>query len=291
MILFLNFGGVKICVDSERKLIVDERLQDFVIESVTAPDVVFQICWADGIQPIDQALYVGEDLLRKHYRDGECCYCVAKGGVKGISASTEFAPDFSYLRCTINDRAYIEPLVNLSSILRFCPMMALFQHFGVLFFHASQIEYSGKGILFTAPSGIGKSTQARLWADNRGARILCNDRTIVRRSKEGYLTYGYPIDGSAPVSSCESAKLGAIVLLSQAPTDQIERIPFIKAVTGLMPQVVFDTWNPDARAKAMDGLIELVSDIPIYKFGCTKEITAVECLEKQLISDGVIENG
>lgn len=291
MNIYLKLGGVTIRIDADRPLTIDDRLQNFVTAPEVCPDAVLSISWANDLQAPNDSLCVGEDLLRKHYRDGNRFYCVAKSGVKGISAATEYAPDFSYLHCTINNSVYLEPLVNLASILRFCPMMALFQYFDALFFHASQIEYCGKGILFTAPSGTGKSTQARLWELNRNARILCNDRTIIRRGEHGWLTYGYPIDGSSPISSAERSHLGAIVLLSQAPTNVISKMSLLKTAAHLMPQVVFDTWNPEARVKAMNGLLELLSEIPIYHFGCTPDLAAVECLEKQLMTDGVFENG
>jgi hypothetical protein len=39
-------------------------------------------------------------------------------------------------------------------------------------FHASFIEYDGSAILFTAPCGTGKSTQAALWKSIRGQKLL-----------------------------------------------------------------------------------------------------------------------
>ena len=39
----------------------------------------------------------------------------------------------------------------------------LLLHFRTLFFHASYAAWQGQGILFTAPSQTGKSTQAELW--------------------------------------------------------------------------------------------------------------------------------
>ena len=34
--------------------------------------------------------------------------------------------------------------------------------------HSAYIDYKGKAILFSAPSGTGKSTQAELWMDESG---------------------------------------------------------------------------------------------------------------------------
>lgn len=56
-----------------------------------------------------------------------------------------------------------------------------FNSFFVLFFHAAQITYQETGILFAGPSGAGKTTQAKLWERFRNARIICNDRTLLRK--------------------------------------------------------------------------------------------------------------
>ena len=46
--------------------------------------------------------------------------------------------------------------------------------------HSAYICVNGKAVLFTAPSGGGKSTQAKLWADHRGARTINGDRTLLQ---------------------------------------------------------------------------------------------------------------
>lgn len=172
------------------------------------------------------------------------------------------------------------------------PMREIFLRFGALFLHASQITYQGRGILFTAPSGTGKTTQAKLWQQYRGAEILCNDRTLTRKVDGAWRTYGYPLDGSEPVCSSAVNPLGAVVLLEQGRREnRVERLGPAKALPRLMRQVVLDCWSGEARAEAMELLITLMEDVPVYLLTCTPEEQAVETLEAKLMEDEVIPRG
>ena len=57
-----------------------------------------------------------------------------------------------------------------------------------LLLHSSFIRWRGEGILFSAPSGTGKSTQADLWVKYEDAEILNGDRagtSLLRASMDG----------------------------------------------------------------------------------------------------------
>lgn len=134
------------------------------------------------------------------------------------------------------------------------------------------------------PSGIGKTTQAKLWKTFRPAQIICNDRTLIRNGQ----TYGYPVDGSEPVISGETFSLGALVVLEQAPDNQIRQLKPREALLRLMPQVVYDQWNHDAVTAATQQILDLIQQYPVYLLSCTPTQNAVTCLEQQLTKDGVL---
>lgn len=78
----------------------------------------------------------------------------------------------------------------------------------------------GRGHLFLGHSGAGKSTTARLWNSRRGARILSDDRIILRASGNRFRMYGTPWHGDAGVASPDSAPLSAIYLLQHAQNNE-----------------------------------------------------------------------
>ena len=57
--------------------------------------------------------------------------------------------------------------------------------------HCSVLKVKSGVILFSGPSGIGKSTQAGLWTKYRKARVINGDRTLLKkRMADGCLLDG-----------------------------------------------------------------------------------------------------
>jgi hypothetical protein len=63
---------------------------------------------------------------------------------------------------------------------------------GDIMIHASGINNSGHGYLFSGVSGKGKSTMAKLW-DEAGARVIHDDRLILRNTGGVYKMFNTPV--------------------------------------------------------------------------------------------------
>lgn len=155
----------------------------------------------------------------------------------------------------------------------------LLLYFRTLVFHASYVKYKGNGILFTAPSGTGKSTQAALWKEHRGANILNGDKAAVSL-QETVLAHGIPFSGTSGICKDESVPLKAIVVLSQAEKNTAYRMSPIEAVAALCPNIFADKVVPNEWTKMLNLLVDLVSNIPVYSLACTPDKRAVEALEQ-----------
>ena len=282
----LRLAGILFSIDSQRALEVDDFLTDFIVPDAL-PDVSVTVSWDwdDSLVPSSEPL--GEDLICRYFRVGDRFCCYTRGGPKGPVACSFYSEDCRDIVCYMNEKPFIAPPHNLGSILRMIPIRAIFQRFGVIFFHASQILFHGRGILFTAPSGTGKSTQAKLWRECRGASILCGDRTLAR-FLDGWVTFGYPLDGSEPVRTTGSVLLGAVVLLAQGESNFVERLHPLRGAASLIEQTVIDTWNPAAKTSALQLILSMMESVPVYRLVCTPDERAVNILEKKLIEDEVI---
>lgn len=149
---------------------------------------------------------------------------------------------------------------------------------GALFFHAATVEYKGQVILFTAPSGVGKSTQAGLWCENRGARLLNGDRAVVR----GGVFNGIPLCGSSAVAENVSAPIRAIVYLTQAPENALTRLTGARAFQKLWEGCTVEQWEQEDARQAVEAATGTVTTVPVYHLACTPDVLAVELLEKEL---------
>ena len=104
--------------------------------------------------------------------------------------------------------------------------------FRTLVFHASYIGCAGGGILFTAPSGTGKSTQAELWRVHRGARVHNGDKAGVTL-RETPMAHGVPFSGTSKICENVSLPLRVVVVLSQAPENTVRRLGAAEAAASL----------------------------------------------------------
>lgn len=147
--------------------------------------------------------------------------------------------------------------------------------------HASYINAGGKAILFTAPSGTGKSTQASLWEKHRGAEILNGDRAAVRVKEDGIFVYGIPFAGSSKVCKNVTLPLGAIVYLGQAPSTVITRLKGRNAFRCVWEGCSVNSWDRTNVEMCMKTVTTVIENIPVYHLACTPDENAVRILEEE----------
>ncbi|MGE5372304.1 MAG: hypothetical protein ACM3QZ_09975 [Solirubrobacterales bacterium] len=148
--------------------------------------------------------------------------------------------------------------------------------------HASTIDWNGKGILFSAPSGTGKSTHVRLWQQLYGSQVrVLNDDTPAIRIKEGVpWVYGTPWAGSSDIHCNGSAPAAAIVVLEQAPENQIRRLSPQEAILRLMPRAFLPYFDQDMLDLACGILERIVAAVPVYLLKCRPDFEAVEMVHQ-----------
>lgn len=154
-----------------------------------------------------------------------------------------------------------------------------------LVLHASAVEYEGKGIIFSAPSETGKTTQARLWCENMGATLINNDRPAVKIIDNKAYVYGTPWSGLPSECNNNSAQLSAIVMLEQADENSIYKLNTKEAISRLMPRCFLPYYDGGLMNIAISNLEELMRDIPVYLLKCRPDMGAVELVYKTIWRD------
>ncbi len=155
---------------------------------------------------------------------------------------------------------------------------------GAVSLHSSFITHCGQAILFSAPSGTGKSTQAALWEQYAHAEQINGDRSVIRCVDGVWTAFGFPFAGSSGIYKNKSAPIRAIVVLRQAKDNTIERLGASEAFRLLYSETAIQRWNTQGHAAAVDLLIRLSAAVPVYRLCCTPDARAVALLQQTLSS-------
>ncbi len=167
-----------------------------------------------------------------------------------------------------------------------CAMVALYGNLirsGTLVMHSSLIDVNGEGILFTGPSGVGKTTQAELWQEHRNAQIVNGDMVFIRKESDGiFYAYGSPWHGSSEYCLNKKLPVKAIIAPIQSDKCSIAELKGIEMLKCVFPEVMLPDWFEGCKELGMSTLDELLKCTPAYRLECTKDINAVETVEKEL---------
>lgn len=222
---------------------------------------------------------VHSDTLRLYYR-------VPEGLIRvfidehdgGVLASDMPQANGRHIRF---DRAKAEH-ISSGLVLKFLDLPRRMLEHGGIFLHASFVDAGGQAILFTAPKQTGKSTQAELWHRYRGAEIINGDRALVRKKNGKWFAWGAPYCGTSDICLNRELPIRAIVILSQANENAVQRVDVRRALAALLDGCTFDSWDAAQVEKVMDIFSEIISEVPFYHLACTPDEQAVKALEEVL---------
>ena len=228
--------------------------------------------------------------------EGEKCYHstslqVFQSGDTEISYFGSVAPSLeeAYLRierCGMESRIQLKastfPKGITDNVILTC-MQAVHRinEAGGFLLHASWIRYKDQAILFTGPSGVGKSTQADLWVQHKGAELINGDRAAIFPTPGGAEVRGIPYCGSSGVNKNETMPLAAVVCLSQASENSISRLSGLQAFRQLWEGCSVNLWNQSDISKSTQAVVDTVSTVPVFRLACTPDERGVQTLEKE----------
>lgn len=151
--------------------------------------------------------------------------------------------------------------------------------------HSSMIDHHGNGLLFLGPSGIGKTTQAELWNQYRGALIINGDMNFVQETEEGFLGWGTPWHGSSPYCENTNVPVRALVVLKQADRNSIRELDGFEKVQLVSNNVIYPTWLENGMELCLDVLDHLLRALPVYELSCRPDEEAVALTEKTIFGE------
>lgn len=170
---------------------------------------------------------------------------------------------------------------SVRAVLEAAGLFDIFADAGMLVLHSAYIvTRGGEGILFSGPSGIGKSTQAALWERFAGARTVNGDRALVRPVERtvGGVFYA----GTSGICQNVTAPLRAVVLLGQAAENRVVRARPQEAFARLLSQCAYYEWDAASAARMTELAAQLVTNVPVWRMDCRADESAVRALEEAM---------
>lgn len=275
-----NICALQIQVDAEKSVILEPHAQVFSTPAAP-PDIRITLRSAPRVET-GSAVPSSLSRERPVWREGRevlrCCWDLFRGEIHFGCRYSLDSPHRAEGVVRAGDwdwatrPSYLWPGLMLNYLLL---------HQRGLIFHASLIAAGERAVLFTAPSGTGKSTQAELWRVHRGAEIINGDKAGVTL-REVPMAHGVPFSGTSGICKNISLPLGAVVVLSQAPENSLRRLPPSQAAAALFPNLFVDSAIPEEWQLALRLILDLVEAVPVFALACTPDERAVEMLEQAL---------
>lgn len=120
--------------------------------------------------------------------------------------------------------------------------------------HGSVVAKDGRAFMFTAASGVGKTTRTRLWMDQMAdSQVINGDKPLIRIKDQEILACGSPWSGKEKLNNNLCLPLAAIYFLERGEETSLRRISFSEAFLKLLRQ----TYRPK-EAEKMTKTLELL---------------------------------
>lgn len=287
---YINIAGIQLAIQTKYPIQISKRFQPFLSKKVESGYKVV-------LEETEELSKLPEQLVHKsrsYEVFQECEGAYVRRFFEGSKNEETFSiAKYDWDKHTITVEYLSKGRENLSSMSVCFFQIAwetLLIHENRMILHAACIDTPYGGILFSGPSGIGKSTQAELWCQYGEAKLLNGDRPILHKENDEWYAYGSPYAGSSKCHINERCGVRAIVMLQQADKCQLRRLGLTEAFQKVFQGLTINSWDKFFVDTACDLTIQLVKDIPVYELSCTPSQEAVKILQQELAKGGTTVN-
>ena len=181
------------------------------------------------------------------------------------------------------------PMHVINPIVEACLLTRLARD-GGLFLHAAGILTDQGGLAFTGASGAGKSTISDLYASRR-ARVLSDERIILRRVERGVQVFGTPWPGTGRHSRNEQGPLrGLFYVRHGMGGHRLRRMPPSAAAPVILPQCFLPLWDRRVMDDTLAFLGTLLETLNCFELAFMKSPDVVEFVEEQRLGGALVSS-
>lgn len=149
--------------------------------------------------------------------------------------------------------------------------------FSAFVMHGAVIELDGKAYVFTAKSGVGKTTHTKLWLEyfKGRASYINGDKPIIRYQNGRWYAYGTAWMGKEKFGSPKYAPIQSVCFIERGIENEIRKIDDKEVVERLFHQL-FLPEEPESLMQFMELIDGMVCEIPFFVLKCNISLAAVK---------------
>ena len=182
----------------------------------------------------------------------------------------------------INPELCKDCLFTVNQLLSLSGFYSGLLHRGCGVLHSSYVAVGDRAILFAGFSGQGKSTQAELWRQYRGAEIINGDRALIFRRKGSWYAGGLSVCGSSQICVNRTVKSAALILLEKSKKNVVCPVAAAEGYSAVMTGIAFHRWSSSEMLLADRLVMDIISEVPMYRLYNRADEESVEVLEKEI---------
>ena len=156
--------------------------------------------------------------------------------------------------------------------------------YGVMLVHSSALIYDGGAYLFSADSGVGKSTHTRLWLKAFGDKvhIMNDDKPVVKLYDDKAVAFGTPFDGGSGIALNEAYPLKAIIFIERGEENSV-RVPETKEVIQKLYFQTAHMVDAETAEKMLINIERILSLAKFYVLTCNMDISAAYIVFENIV--------
>jgi hypothetical protein len=132
---------------------------------------------------------------------------------------------------------------------------------GDIMIHASGVNNSGRGYIFSGVSGTGKTTMAKLW-DKTGAQVIHDDRLILRNTGNGYRMYSTPVYAN---DEPRESGIDKLFLIGHGSRNEYIPVGGAAAISMVMANCIQHNWDQKIIARLLGSVSFLCRAVPVFR--------------------------
>ncbi len=264
-----------------------KRFSGYEVNPFETADVNIRLEDADYIPIPDEKPLASGYTGRRYYRDSDSCdiYYVEN---EGNGALAQIHSDLTWSELTVKTSSIHITGVKTdyaAFVILWDAFRNIIAHSGGMILHSSAISYNNQGILFSAPSGTGKSTHTKLWQKLWPDCVdIVNDDTpaIFFKNNVPYM-YGLPWSGKGENKNM-AVPLKAVVFLERSKQNVIRLTDINSAVFFTLEQTLKPLFS-DNLDKILQQADRLLTSVDIYTISVNTDDDAAEMVRKTVFKD------